>query len=158
MLLEEREVPGTKAITPGGAGFLEEGLRDLGLSPDKTAVEQAQRHADVLGGRAEDLGRPPDRVVEVYPLVPDRVPDGVGDLPDVPVAVVDEHYIEVAVRAERAPPVAPHGHEREVPFDIAGCPFGQAGEPGVGLCGITATKFLAPQPGLGQQPAAPITE
>ena len=156
--LEEREVPGTEAITPGGPGFLEERLRHPGLAPDQTAVEQAERHADVLGGRAEDLGRPPDRVVEVYALVPDRVPDGVGDLPDVPVAVVDEHHIEVAVGAQRAPPVAPHGHEGQVPLDVAGGPFGQAGEPGVGLGGIAATEFLAPQPGLGQQPAAPITE
>ena len=158
LLLEQREVPGTQPVAPCGAGLLEERLRDLGLAPHEPAVEQAERHPDVLGGRAEDLGGTPDRVVEVDPLVPDRVPDGVGDLPDVPVAVVDEHHIEVAVRAERAPPVAPHGHESEVPFDVTGGPFGQAGEPGVRLGGIAATKFLSPQPRLGQQPAAPITE
>ena len=73
-------------------------------------------------------------------------------------AVVDEHHIEVAVWAERAPAVAPHGHESEVSLDVAGGLFGQAGEPGVRLSGIAATKFLAPEPWLGQEPAAPITE
>ena len=158
LLLEQREVPGTQAVAPCSAGLFEERLGDLGLAPHEPAVEQAERDPDVLGRRAEDLGGTAHRVVEVDPLVPDRVPDGVGDLPDVPVSVVDEHHIEVAVRAEGTPPVAPHSHESEVSFDVTGGPFGQAGEPGVRLGGIAATKFLAPQPRLGQQPAAPITE
>ena len=91
-------------------------------------------------------------------LVPDRVPDGVGDLGDVPVAVVDEHHVEVAVGAEGAPAVAAHGDEGQVPLGVAGGPFGQAGEPGVGLGGVASAEFLALQPGLGQQAAAPITE
>ncbi len=158
LLLEEREVPGAKTVAPGGAGLLEERIRDLGLAPYEPAVEQAERHPNVLGGSAEDLGRTPDRVVEVDPLVPDRIPDGVRDLPDVPVSVVDEHHIEVAVRAERAPAVPPDRHESQVSLHVSGRPFGQAGEPIVRFSGIAAAKFLAPQPRLGQQPAAPITE
>ena len=158
LLLEEREVPGAQTVAPCGAGLLEERVRDLGLAPHEPAVEQAERHPNVLGGRAEDLGGTPDRVVEVDPLVPDRIPDGVGDLPHVPMSVVDEHHIEVAVRAERAPAVSPYRNEGQVSLDVSGCPFGQAGEPIVRLGGIAATKFLAPQARLGQQPAAPITE
>ena len=158
LLLEQRQVPGTQPVAPRGAGLLEERLRDLGLAPDEPAVEQAERHPHVLGGRAEDLGGTPDRVVEVDALVPDRVPDGVGDLPDVPVAVVDEHHIEVAVGAERAPAVAPDGDEGQVSLVVAGGPFGQAGEPGVRLGGVAPAEFLAPQPRLGQQPAPPVTE
>ena len=91
-------------------------------------------------------------------LVPHRVPDGVGDLLDVPVAVVDEHHIEVAVGAERAPAVAADGHEGQVALGVARRPFGQAREPGVRLGRIAPAEFLAPQPWLGQQPAAPVTE
>ena len=50
------------------------------------------------------------------------------------------------------------GHESEVSLDVTGGLFGQAGEPGVRLGGIAATEFLASQPWLGQEPAAPITE
>ena len=115
LLLEEWEVAGTEPVAPGGAGLLQEGLDDLGLTPDEPSVEQAERHPHVLGGGGEHLGGPADRVVEVDPLVPDRVPDGVGDLGDVPVSVVDEHHIEVAVGAEGAPAVAAHGDEGQVP-------------------------------------------
>ena len=88
-------------------------------SPQTTPpIEEAEGDPDVLGGGAEHLGRPPHRVVEVHPLVPDRVPDGVGDRLDVPVAVVEQDHIEVAVGAQRAPPVAADGQEGQV---AAGC-------------------------------------
>ena len=91
-------------------------------------------------------------------FVPDRVPDGVGDLLDVPVAVVDEHHIEVAEGAERTPAVAADGDESQVPLGVPGGPFGQAGEPGVGFGRIPPAEFLSPQPGLGQELAAPVTQ
>ena len=73
-------------------------------------------------------------------------------------AVVDQHHIEVAVGAEGAPAVAPHGNEGQVPVGVASSLFGQAGEPGVGLGRIASTEFLPPEPRLGQQAAAPTTE
>ncbi len=158
LLLEEREVASTQPVAPGGTGLLQERLHDLGLTPDEPSVEQAERHPHVLGGGAEHLGGPADRVVEVDALVPDRVPDGVSDLGDVPVSVVDEHHIEVAVGAEGAPAVAADGDEGQVPLGVAGSLFGQAGEPGVGFGSVAPAEFLAPEPGLGQQAATPITE
>ena len=77
---------------------------------------------------------------------------------DVPVAVVDEHHIEVAVGAQGAPAVAADGDEGQVPLGVAGGPIGQAGEPGVGLGGVAAAEFLALQPGLGEESAPPVTE
>ncbi len=156
--LEQGEVPGPEAVAPGGTRFVEEWLGDPGLAPDKPAVEQAERHPHVLGGGAEDLGGAADRVVEVDTLVPHRVPDGVGDLPDVPVAVVDQHHIEVAVGAQRAPSVAADGHQGQVALGVAGGPLGQVREPVVGLSGVAPAEFLALQPRLGQQVAAPVTE
>ena len=97
-------------------------------------------------------------MIEVHALVPDRVPDAVGDRLDVPVAVVDEDHVEVAVGAQRAAPVAAHGDQGQVPLVVPGRPFGQAGEPGVGLGGVAPAELLAPEARLGQQPAPPVTE
>ncbi len=71
---------------------------------------------------------------------------------------MDEHDIEVAERAERAPAVPTDGDESQVPLGVAGGPFGQAGEPGVGFGRIPPAEFLPPQPGLGQELAAPVTQ
>ncbi len=83
--LEQGQVPGAEPVTPGGAGLLEERIGHLRLAPDEAPVEQAERDAHVLGGHAEHLGGAADGVIEVHALVPHGVPDGVGDLPDVPV-------------------------------------------------------------------------
>ena len=112
LLLEQGQVPGAEPVAPGGAGLLEERLGHPRLAPDEPAVEQAERHPHVLGGHAEHLGGAADGVVEVHALVPDGVPDGVGDLPDVPVAVVDEHHVEVAVGAERTAGRTPRRRSR----------------------------------------------
>ena len=76
---------------------------------------------------------------------------------DVPVAVVDEHHVEVAVGAERAPAVAADGDQGQVPLVVAGGPLGQAREPGVRLGGVAPAEFLAPQPRFRQQAAPPVT-
>ncbi len=104
---EQREVPGAQAVAPGGTGFFEERLGHSGLAPHHPAVEQAQGHPHVLGGGAQHLRGAANRVVEVHTLVPDRVPDGVGDGLDLPVAVVDQHHVEVAVGAQGARPYPP---------------------------------------------------
>ena len=98
---------------------------------------------DVLGGGGQHLRGPADRVVELDALVPDRVPDGVGDGLDVPVAVVDEDDVEVAVGAQRSA-----GRSRRRPGGPGaagrpGGPVGQVREPGVGLGGVAAAEFLA---------------
>ena len=158
LLLEERQVAGTQPIAPGGPCLLQERLGDPGLAPDEPPVEEAEGHPHVIRGSGEDLGRPADGVVQVDPLVPHGVPDGVGDLADVPDAVVDEHDIEVAVRAERTPAVAPDGNQGQVPASVPSGPFCQAGEPDIRLGRIAPAEFLASQPGFGQQMAAPITQ
>ena len=104
--LEGREVPGAQPIAPGGPGLGQQRVGHLGLAPDPAAVEEPERHPHVVGRGREHLGRPAHRMVEVHPFIPHRVPDGVGHGPDVPVAGVDEHHIEVAVGAERAPAVS----------------------------------------------------
>ena len=152
--LEHRQVLGAELLRPGGARLLQEWLGHLGLAPDPAPVEEAERDAHVLGRRAEHLGGPAHRVVEVHALVPHRVPDAVGHGADVAAAVVDQHHIEVAVGAQRPPPVPADGHEGQVPLVVAAGPIGQLGEPGVGLVGVAPAEFLAHEAGLGQQPAA----
>ncbi len=73
-------------------------------------------------------------------------------------AVVDEHHIEVAVGAQRPPPVAAHGHQGEVTLGVPGGAVGQVGEPFVGFGRIATAEFFAHQAFLGQQATAPLTE
>ena len=156
--LQQGEVPRAEPVAPGGARLLEERIRHLRLPPDEAAVEEPERDAHVLGGHTEHLGGAADGVVEVHALVPHRVPDGVGDLPDVPVPGVDEHDVEVTEGAQGAPAVPPDGDEGQVPLDVARGPFGQAGQPGVRLGCVPPAEFLAPQPWLRQQAAASLTQ
>ena len=104
------------------------------------------------------VGGPPDGVVEVHALVPDGVPDPVGDGLDVPVAGVDEDDVQIAVGAQRLPPVAADGQEGQVALGVLGCLVRQLGEPGVGFGGIAAAEFLTLEPGFLEEPAPPVTE
>ena len=94
--LEHGQVLGAEPFPPRGTRLLQEGFGHLGLAPDEAPVEETERDPGVLGRRAEHLGGPAHRVVEVHALVPHRVPDPVGHGPDVPAPIVDEHHIEVA--------------------------------------------------------------
>jgi len=124
--LEHWQVFGTEAVPPRGAGRGDERFRHLRLTPDQPGVEQSQRGAHVFSGDGENLGGPADRVVEVHALVPDGIPDGIGDRFDVAIALVDEDHVQVAVRAQRASSIAPDGHEGEVAAVVPGGLFGQA--------------------------------
>ena len=156
--LEQGQVFGAEPLAPSGACLLEQRIGDLGLAPDESAIEKAERDPHVLGGRGQDLRRLAHGVVEVHALVPHRVPDGVGDGLDVPVAVVDEDHIEVAVGAQGAPPVPAHGQEGQVPGVLSGRLVGQPGEPGVRLGSVAAAEFHSHQAGLGQQGPPPFTQ
>ena len=117
---------------PPVTGPLQDGLGHLGLATDDPGVEQAEGHPQVLGRHVEDLGRLAHAVVEGDPLVPHRVPDAVGGGRDVLPALVDQHHVEVAERAELAPSVAADGHQGHAPGVAAGRLVEQAGEPLVG--------------------------
>jgi hypothetical protein len=158
LTFEHGEVPRPEARGPGGAGLLEQRVGQLGLAPDHAPVEEAERHPEVLRGDGEDLGGAADRVVEADALVPDGVPDGVGHALDVPVAVVHEHDIEVAVGAEGTAAIPADGDQRQVPALVARDPLGQAREPGVGLGGVAAAEILTPEPGLGEQGRSPVAQ
>ena len=120
LVLEERQVLGAELVPPGRLGLLQERLGHPRLTPDHARIEQAQGDPDVLGRGGQHLLGAPDRVVELDALVPHRVPDAVGDGLDVPVTGVDQDHVEVAVGAQRLPPVAPHGQEGQVALGVLG--------------------------------------
>ena len=64
---------------PRVAGLGQHGLGHLGVPGHHPAVEQSELDPEVLAGHLEHLRGPADGVVEADALVPDRVPDGVGD-------------------------------------------------------------------------------
>ncbi len=124
--LEQREVLGPEAGAPRLLGLGEERVRHLRLAPDHAPVEQSQRDPGVLSGGGKHLGGATDRMVQVHAFIPDRIPDAVGDGLDVPVAVVDEDDVEVAVGAQRATAVPAHGDEGHVTPGVPGDPVGEA--------------------------------
>ena len=152
------QVLGTQLVPPGRLGLLEERFGHPRLAPDHACIEQAQGDPGVLGRGGQHLLGAPDRVVELDALVPHRVPDAVGDGFDVPVTGVDQDHVQVAVGAQRSPPVAAHGQEGQVALGVLGRLVRQLREPGVGLGGVAAAEFLAPEPRLLEEPAPPLTE
>ena len=97
-------------------------------------------------------------MIEPHPFVPHRVPDGVGDRLYVPTPGMDEHDIEVAVGAERAPPVTPHGKKCQVTAIFSHGPVGQGREPVVGLLGVGPAEIVTLEVGLGEERSAPFPE
>jgi hypothetical protein len=59
-------------------------------------AEQRRGGVEVVGGQAEGLLRHLDTVAEMDSLLPDRIPDGVGDRGDIRPRVVKEHDVDVA--------------------------------------------------------------
>ena len=145
LLLEQRQVPGAEPVAPGGPGLLEERLGDLGLAPDQAARRAGRaprgrprrRRSSTSEGRRTEWSRWTPSSQTGYQMAS-------ATALDVPVAVVDEHHIEVAVGAEGAPAVAADGDEGQVPLGVAGGPVGQAGEPGVGLGGVAPGRIPRP--------------
>ena len=123
------------------------GVDDLGVPGHQATVEQAELGPQVVGGHVEDLGRPADRVVEAHPLVPDRIPDGVGDGADVPPTLVDEDHVEVAAGTELAPAVAADRHQSEAPEVPVGGVVQEPRQPGVGGVGQGMAEVVAVEVG-----------
>ena len=134
------------------------GSATLGSPQTRRASSRPEGDPHVVGRGREHLGRPAHRMIEVHPLVPDRVPDGVGDGLDVAMPGVDEHHVEVAVGAERAPPVPPDGQKGQVAVGFSDGPVGQTGEPFVRLGGVGPAEGVALEVGPGQEGAAPFPE
>jgi hypothetical protein len=97
-------------------------------------------------------------MIQVHALVPDRIPDGVGDRLDVAVTTVDQDHIEVAVGAQRAPAISSDGQEGQVAVGLPDGPCRHTGEPFVGLGGVGPAERVALEVGVGQEGAAPFTE
>jgi hypothetical protein len=96
--------------------------------------------------------------VEMDALVPDRIPDAVGDGLDVAVAVVEEDDVQIAVGAQRATAVPAHCDQSHVTPGVSGDPVSEAREPGVSFGGVAPAERLALELGLGHQPGAALPQ
>ncbi len=108
------------------------GLGHRRIAGHHPAVEQPELGSEVPLGHLEDLGGAANGVVEADAFVPHRVPDGIGDATDVPATLVDQHDVEVAVGAELAASVSPHGDEHDSTRIPVGGLLEQARQPLVG--------------------------
>src|SRR3954453_10118075 len=67
------------------------------LAPcDGTGTEKGGGGVEVVAGQVDGLADGAHAVAEVEVLVPDRIPDAIGDGCDVAPAVVDQHDVDVA--------------------------------------------------------------
>ena len=99
LLLERREELGGELGLPQPTDLLDHRGGHLGVSPDHPGVEQSKGDAKVGLGDAQDLLGSPHRMVDLDPLIPQRVPERLGDLLDVAAPVVDQKEVEIGVGA-----------------------------------------------------------
>ena len=77
-------------------------------------LQQRGGGVEVVGGQRQGLPHRAHGVAELQALVPDRVPEAVGEGADVRAAAVQEQHVDVGVEAELGPPVAADGDQRHV--------------------------------------------
>ena len=77
-------------------------------------LEQGGGGVEVVGGQRQRLLGRAHGVAELHPLVPDRVPDAVGQGADVGAPGVEEHDVDVGLQAELGSAVAADRDEGDV--------------------------------------------
>ena len=91
-------------------------------------LEERRGRVQVVAGQRERLPGRPHRVPELHPLVPDRIPDPIGQGADVGATCVQEDDVDVGLEAELRTAVAPHRDQR----DVTGAALGFGGGEEVG--------------------------
>ncbi len=85
---------------------------EVGVAGEVPNVEQPGGDPHVLARGRHHLRQRAHGVVELRPGVPDRVPHLLPDLAEIDLLVVDENHVEVGVRRQLGPPVAPDRDQR----------------------------------------------
>ena len=96
-------------LAEGGGG---QPLRDRWVAGDDPGAEQSGGGVEVVAGQVERLADGAHAVAQVEALVPDRVPDAVGQSGHVAPAIVDEHEVDVALGTQLRPPVTADRDQR----------------------------------------------
>jgi hypothetical protein len=88
----------------------------LRIAGDDPQVEQPDAGAELAAGDLGALGRGPDRVVQLDPAVPQRIPDPVGEGVDrlLVLAVVQQDQVDVGAGAELAAGETADAGERDL--------------------------------------------
>ncbi len=137
---------GAPVLVGGGA----QGGGEVGVAGEVAGVEEAEVDLEVAAGGLAGLGGGAYGVVEGEALVPDGVPEAVGDGGDLGRAggaVVQEQDVEVAAGGELAAPVAADGDERDAPGGAQ-----ETAEPAVGDAGQAGAPGRAGQGLLLEEP------
>lgn len=111
-------------LAPLALRLLAQVVGDPAVAEDDPRVEDRRHRVEVVAGERDRVADRPDRVAQLHPGVPDRVPDGraegvAGRLP------TDQQEIEVAVGRQRGPSVPAQrdqghtGRDLERPDDLA---------------------------------------
>ncbi len=87
--LGEGRQPQIGASPPLAGGVHDELLGQVAVAGQVAGTQQGCGRVEVAAGEIESFGRGSDRVPELRPFVPDRVPEVLGDGGDVARAVMD---------------------------------------------------------------------
>ena len=134
------------------------GSATLGSPHTRRASSRPRATRTSSAAISQDLTRPPYRMIQPDPFVPNRIPDRICDRLYVPTSGVEEHDIEVAVGAERAPPVTPYGKKCQVAVVFSDGTLGHTGKPFVGLGGVGPAEIVTFEVGLGEERGTPFPE
>jgi hypothetical protein len=123
-----------------------------GQVPD---LQERRGRVEVVGGEGEGLAHRAHGVAELHALVPDRVPEPVGQGADVGPPGVEEQHVDVGLEAQLRPPVAADGDEGHVPAPVALPHRGEElGQPGVDEVAVGPAQIPPDERGvLGQRGA-----
>ena len=111
---------------------------------DRAGRRRHRTHEGV--GNGDRLLHGAHAVVEGQTRVPDRVPEPIGHGADVPATSVQQHEVEVAVRAQLLATEAPDGHDRHIRLVTQ-----KLGQPGVDQIGVGHAETAAGEGAVGEQ-------
>ena len=103
--------PPPAALLPERQALLGELVGQGGVTGDVAHAQHRRGRVEVVGGEAQGLLDRAHGVAELQVLVPDRVPDALGEALDLDPGVVEEVDVDVAARGQLGAPVAAHGDE-----------------------------------------------
>ena len=152
--LAELGKPVAGMALPRGAGAVRQAGRQPCITGDVAGSQQRGGGVEVARGQAQRLLRRRDAVAEVQALLPDRVPDGIGDRRHVGMCLVEEHDVDVAARGKLGAPVAPDRHERQPGRLAERGLLEELREPGVDEVRVRPAPGRSRRRGVGQQCAA----
>ena len=117
-------------------------------------IQKSKQYAGILPGSGNCTPGRTDSMIELYTLVPDRIPDGISNAGYVRLVAMYKQDIEVAVRIQLSSPVPSHGQKRYASYSsrsLSDSTQERFFDPSIRFGGIQATPIQSPSTCIGQE-------